>query len=70
MSKDLAWDSVLGKPSKIKPKDCELLSTSSSSMSIVTWSGTKSPLSIYDFARLPSAVLFFMFFLNKSPVEI
>ena len=70
LSKAKAWLLVLGKPSKIKPLESRFFRTTSFNISIVTWSGTKSPLSIYDFAIIPRGVLFFILNLKTSPVDM
>jgi len=61
---------VRGNPSNIKPFWQSLFSILSFNISITMSSETKSPLSMNSFAFIPIPVFSFIFFLNRSPVEM
>jgi len=65
-----AWEIVRGNPSRMNPSWQFFSFIRSFSISITISSGTRSPLFTNSFAFNPILVLFSMFFLSKSPVEM
>ena len=61
---------VRGNPSRMNPFSQSLLEILFFSISITTSSGTSSPDSMYFFAFSPISVSFFMFSLNRYPVDM
>ena len=69
LSNALAWATVRGKPSKIKPFACLLESSLLLIMPITTSSGTNKPSSISFLASRPSSVPIEISDLRISPVD-
>ena len=69
-SRASAWAMVRGKPSRINPLEQSSFVKRSSTILIVTESGTSAPASIYVLASCPKGVPFFMFSRKISPVEM